>query len=140
MFDLDDKRKNYLNQHCFVYEEIAKIAQVNQQQAALKFGRMYFREISGNGVDFGLPQGQPCTLAFSRILAQEEIVIAYNTSTSESRSDFIIVDNRIHKKGEAMRFLYGAEGTVEVLSHPDPGNESLFVKLELEPMQFVIIQ
>ena len=140
MFDLDDKRRNSLNQQCSIYEEIAKIAQVNQREAALKFGRMYFREISGNGIDFGLPQGHPCTLAFSRILAQEEVVIAYNTSTSESRNDFIIVDNRIHKKGEAMRFLYGGKGTVEVLSHPDPGNESLFVRLELEPMQFVIIQ
>lgn len=140
MFDLDDTTRNLLNPHCPIYEEIAKIARVNQEQEALRFGRMYFREISGNGVDFGLPQGQPCTLAFSRVLAGQEIVIAYNTSTTERRTDFVIVDNRIHHRGEGMRFLYGAGGTVEVLSHPDPGNQSLFVRLELDPMQFVILR
>jgi alpha-amylase len=101
---------------------------------------MYFREISGNGVDFGLPQGQPCTLAFSRVLAGQEVVIAYNTSTTERRTDFVMVDNRIHQRGEGMKFLYGAGGRAEVLSHPDPGNQSLFVKLELDPMQFVILR
>ncbi len=101
---------------------------------------MYFREISGNGLDFGLPQGQPCTLAFSRVLAGQEITIAYNTSTTDRRTDFVILDNRIHQKGEQMRFLYGAKGAVGVLSHPDPGNQSLFVRLELDPMQFVTLR
>jgi glycosidase len=140
MFDLDDTKRNLLNPHSFIYEEIAKIARVNQREEALRFGRMYFREISGNGTDFGLPQGQPCTLAFSRVLAGQEIVVAYNTSTTERRTDFVIVDNRIHQGGEEMKFLCGAEGTVEVFSHPDPGNQSLFVRLELDPMQFVILR
>ena len=39
-----------------------------------------------------------------------------------------------------MRFLYGVEGTVEVLLHPDPGNQSLFVRLDLDSMQFVILR
>jgi hypothetical protein len=30
----------------------------------IRFGRMYFREISGNGSDFGLPQGNPVPWPF----------------------------------------------------------------------------
>lgn len=127
MFDLGDPERNLLNQNCFIYQEISKIAHLFQQIEALRFGRMYFREISGNGRDFGLPQGQPCTLAFSRILAEEEILIAYNTSTSEQRQDFVMVDNKLHKAGDSLKFLYGKEGAVSVAQHPDLNNSSLFV-------------
>jgi glycosidase len=136
MFDLQDQGRNYLNPDCTIYQEIAKIACLNQQLEALRFGRMYFRQISGNGRDFGLPQGQPCTLAFSRILAFQEVLVAYNTSTTESRNDAVIVDNILHQKGDKMNFLYGKEGSVTVQSSPD---SSLFVQLELAPMQFVIL-
>jgi hypothetical protein len=39
-----------------------------------------------------------------------------------------------------MKFLYGKEGFVTVQSPPDPGNPSLFIQLELAPMQFVILR
>jgi alpha-amylase len=140
MFDLDNQQLNYLNNNCRIYQEIAKIAQIFKEHEPLRFGRMYFREISGNGRDFGLPQNHPCTLAFSRILAFREILVAYNTSPKEPRSDYVIVDSNIQKGGAMMKFLYGKQGTVPVQNHPDPGNTSLFVKLDLEPMQFVILQ
>lgn len=140
MFDLNDPSRNFLNQQCAIYREIAKIAALNQKLEALRFGRMYFREISGNGIDFGLPQGQPCTLAFSRLLAGQEILVAYNTSTTESRSDYVIVDNGLQKPGGWMEYLYGAEGAVQVQAHPDPGNSAVFVKLDLKPMQFVMLR
>ncbi|HEY9602347.1 MAG TPA: alpha-amylase family glycosyl hydrolase [Allocoleopsis sp.] len=139
MFDLNNQQVNYLNSNCKIYQEIANIAQIFKQHETLRFGRMYFREISGNGCNFGLPQGQPCSLAFSRILAFNEILIAYNTSTTERRSDFVIVDRDIQKSDGQMKFLYGKEGTVRVQKHPDFGDSSLFVRLELEPMQFVIL-
>ncbi len=140
MFDLENSSENYLNQNCNIYQEIAKIAQLFQTREALRFGRMYFRETSGNKREFGLPQSQPCTLAFSRILANEEILIAYNTSTTERRQDFVIVDSSIQKTGGTMKFLYGKEESITVQKHPDPGNSSLYVQLDLEPMQFVILQ
>jgi glycosidase len=140
MFELDSPGKNMLNTECSIYQAIAQIARVNQQCEALRFGRMYFREISGNGIDFGLPQGHPCTLAFSRILAGQEILVAYNTSTTEMREDYVIVDNVVQNPGKHMKFLYGGVGSVEVISHSDPGNQSCFIRLKLDPMQFVILK
>jgi hypothetical protein len=140
MFDLQEQQRNFLNPACNIYQEIARIARIRQRLEALRFGRMYCRQISGNGRDFGFPQGQPCTLAFSRILAYQEVLVAYNTSTTESRHDYVIVDSTLHHKGETMKFLYGQEGGVTIQSHPDPGNSSVCVQLELAPMQFVIVQ
>jgi alpha-amylase len=59
MFDLDDPQKNFMNQDCRIYKEISKIAKEFSDLPPIRFGRMYFREISGNGNDFGLPQGNP---------------------------------------------------------------------------------
>jgi glycosidase len=139
LFDLDDSTKNFLNPNSNIYRSIAAIALIFNTQPALKFGRIYFREISGNGRDFGLPTGQPCTLAFSRILGFQEILIAYNTSATESKVDWVIVDSGIHAPGDILKFLYGESGSVTVERHPDPHNPSLFVKLSLAPMQFVIL-
>ncbi|KAM3096589.1 alpha-amylase family glycosyl hydrolase [Phormidesmis sp. 146-35] len=137
LFDVDDPTVNYLNQTCKIYQEIAAIAKIYQQLKALRFGRMYFREISGDGRDFGLPQGQPCTLAFSRILAGQEVLIAYNTSATENRKDFVLIDTTLHQAGDSLKFLYGKEGTVPIQKHPTL--QILSVQLELDPMQFVIL-
>jgi alpha-amylase len=140
MFDLDDPARNHLNQECRIYRQIGEIARVNREHPALRFGRMYFRETSADGWSFGLPLEQPCTLAFSRILANEELVVAYNTSCTEAREDRVIVDCGLHRPGQSMRFLYGGEGTVLVEGHPDPGNDSVCVRLRLDPMQFAILR
>jgi alpha-amylase len=139
MFDLDDPKRCALNKEGRIYKEIGAIARVNQGHQALRFGRMYFRDVSGDGRSFGLPQAHPCTLAFSRVLAKQEVVVAYNTSVDEPRRDCVIVDSDLHRAGDRLRTLYGGEGEVTVERHPDPSNESLFVRLPLAPMQFVIL-
>jgi len=139
MFDLTNNGLTFLNPNSNIYRSIAAIAEVFNSQPPLKFGRIYFREISGNGVDFGLPQGHPCTLAFSRILGFKEILIAYNTSIKDIRNDYVIVDSDLHPAGQTMTFLYGGTGNVTVQPHPDPNNHSQSVQLTLQPMQFVIL-
>ncbi len=138
MFELDGTG-NRLNPDCHIYQEIAKIARVNRDLPALRFGRMFFREVSSDGTRFELPESHPCTLAFSRILAKEEVLVAYNTSSTERRRDAIIIDAALHAPGDRLSFLYGGEGTVEVERHPDPTNGSRFVTLDLGPMQFAIL-
>jgi hypothetical protein len=67
MFD-KDTGQNLLNPDCTLYQEIAKIAHVMRTTEPLRFGRMYFRQISDDGVHFGFPYGTTYTLAFSRLL------------------------------------------------------------------------
>jgi alpha-amylase len=139
MFDLEDETRNFLNEHCNIYQGISKIAHLRKELPALRFGRMYFRETSEDGIDFSLSNQAQFTLAFSRILVDQEILVAYNTSTEQERHDYVIVDSNIQKSGGKMKFLYGGEGSVEVKHSVIPGNHSLFVKLDLKPMQFVIL-
>ena len=136
MFDLDDPDRDLLDREGTIYRGIAAIAAVNRERPALRFGRMYFRETSRDGAPFALPTSQPCTLAFSRILADEEILVAYNTSTTEARRESVIVDAGLNAPGETLRFLYGAPGGVPVRASADGAR---FVDLDLAPAQFVIL-
>jgi glycosidase len=139
LFDLTTPGESHLNPKGRIYRAIAQIASVHRQRPALRFGRMYFRETSFDGRGFGLPQGQPCILAFSRILDGEELLVAYNTSTAETLEANVIVDAGLQRPGKSLTFLYGGEGTVPVAAHPDPGNGSRSVRLRLAPMQFVVL-
>jgi len=135
MFDKATPGRNLLNTDCTIYQEIAKIGEVMRTNEPLRFGRQYFRQISGNGQHFGFPFGFTYTLAFSRILYPDEILVAYNVENND-RHDSVIVDATLHADGSSMRFLYGGSGTVRVQTATDG---SRFVKLDLKPHQFVIL-
>jgi glycosidase len=92
--------------HCFnphhpVYQGIARIAAVRSQEPALRYGRQYFREISGNGEEFGHSLDSRCTLAYSRILDDTEILVALNLDMN-SRHDFVTVDRNLNPVGKKM--------------------------------------
>ena len=114
-----------------------ELAAIKLENAVLRFGRMYFREISGNQVDFGLPYGNAYTLAFSRVLYGREVLVAYNVS-EHARSDSVVVDRSIHGASGELRFLYGGEGTVRIEASDD--DQLRYVRLDLAPHQFVILE
>jgi glycosidase len=49
------------------YRAIKAIAQVRASQPALRYGRQYFRQLSGNGRDFSISPFTPGVIGFSRI-------------------------------------------------------------------------
>ena len=127
--------KSLLNPECRIYEEIAKIADVMRRSEPLRFGRMYYRQISSDGLTFGLPYGSTYTLAFSRLLYGREILIAYNVS-DKARHDRVIVDATLHPEPSRMTFLYGKAGTVQVQTAPSADR---FIQLDLDGHEFVIL-
>jgi len=135
MFDTAPGGRSLLNPECRIYREIAAIAAVARSREALRFGRMYYRQISGDGVNFGLPYGADYTLAFSRLLYGQEVLVAYNVS-GEARHDRVTVDATLHPEPSQLTFLYGKAGAVPVESAPS-GNRC--VRLDLGPHQFVIL-
>ena len=137
MFDTATPGKNLLNTDCDIYKKIAAIAAVMRTCEPLRFGRMYFRPISGDGVNFGLPYGTTYTLAFSRLLYDREVLVAYNVS-AQARSDRVMVDATLHRPGDQMAFLFPPNnGTTTVEQAPDG---SVYVQLNLDGHQFVILE
>lgn len=102
------------------YLAIKAIAAVRQQQPALRYGRQYFRPISGDSATFGISQLTPGILAFSRILANEEVVMVANT-TQNQESLAVIVDATLNAPGDAYQVLYSNKSTY---SNPGAVEES----------------
>jgi alpha-amylase len=136
MFDKSSPGRNLLNPDCRVYQEISRIAEVMRSTEPLRFGRMYFRQISSDRVHFGFPFGNSYTLAFSRILYGREVLVAYNVS-SNPRNDAVVIDSDIHPDGRNLRFLYGKTGGIPASTAPDG---TRFVRLDLAPHQVVILE
>lgn len=102
MFDLNDNYKNALNKSCRIYEQIAILATIRKSTAALKFGRMYMRKLSVEGKTFSLPTFEKCLLAFSRVLYDHEMVVAYNSSLTEQDEEYILVDPAPESRRECL--------------------------------------
>ncbi|MBU6481681.1 MAG: alpha-amylase [Nitrospirae bacterium] len=137
MFDATPNGQSHLNKRCRLYQEIAKIASVMRTSEPLRFGRMYYRQISGDRIHFGLPYGTEYTLAFCRILYKRDVLVAYNIS-KHPRSDAIVVDATLHSAATAsMTFLYGGNGSIPVQQTP---NGTRYVALDLSPNAFVILE
>jgi hypothetical protein len=88
------------------YQHIQQIAAVRAQQSALRYGRFYFRPLSGDGSTFsvsGFPQG---VVAFSRILNDQEVLVAANTNPTQPQQLEIIVEILLSAEGDVFTVLY----------------------------------
>ena len=88
------------------YQAISNLAAIRKNQPALRYGRQYFRPISGNGSQFGISTFQEGVLAFSRILNNQEVVIVANTSTREGWSGEVIVDMALNPAGSVYKPIF----------------------------------
>jgi glycosidase len=93
-------------QNCFFYNELIKIAAIRDAEPALRYGRLYFRPISGDSANFGVSQFPGGILAWSRILNDQEVVVVANTNTSLSQSVDVILEMVLSTQGDNLRILY----------------------------------
>jgi glycosidase len=102
------------------YRAIKDIASVRDNQPALRYGRQYFRPLSGDGVTFSISQLAPGILAYSRLLSNIEVVVVANT-TGQNGTLAIIVDGIINAQGDTYKVLYSNTPT---FTHPGAVQDS----------------
>ena len=102
------------------YRAIRLLSEIRDTQPALRYGRLYFRPISGDGVHFGTSSFAPGVLAFSRILNNQEVLVVANANTQGDFQGHVLVDFFINNDGEQFRVLNdsgaAAHGPVETRS------------------------
>ena len=135
MFDTSAGGKSLLNTNCQIYQAIAGLADVFRRLEPLRFGRMYYRQIANQSLNFGVPFGSDYTLAFSRLLYGQEVLAAFNISGA-ARQDRVIVDAELHPNGSQLTYQYGKAGSVQARTAPSGAR---YVQLDLAPHQFVIL-
>jgi hypothetical protein len=107
--------RHFFNESGRVYRELAKILAIRQSKMALLRGRQYLREISGNGLDFGLPamvDGQIRSLVpWSRLFNNEEVVLALNTDYLQARAAWVTIDQGLYQEGDLLTCIYSTDAT-----------------------------
>jgi glycosidase len=121
------------------YQSIQKIGAMRNNYPALRYGRQYFRPLSGDGVNFGISTLSPGVISFSRILADVEMVVVANTSTTESVTVFCLIDSSINAVGDVFDVVYSNKST---FSPPEPVQSNgsiLSIKVTLQPMEVQVL-
>ncbi len=103
------------------YLEMQKIVAVRNAQPALRYGRFYFRPISGDGFNFGVSTFSNGILAWSRILNDEEVIVVANTDAATPRAVDVILDANLSAAGQNLQILYSNKKT------PTPPNPVRFL-------------
>lgn len=92
------------------YVVLRDIAKVRAQNPALRYGRQYFRPVSGDGKTFGPSPFAPGVLAFSRILNESETVIVANMDANSGVELSVLVDAVLNPPGASFATLYSSTG------------------------------
>jgi hypothetical protein len=81
----------------------------------LRYGRQYFRPLSGDGVHFGISPFPSGVLSFSRILQDQEIMIVANTNTQISWAGEVIVDFSINPVSSNYKVIFSNKAGSQVV-------------------------
>ncbi len=121
------------------YLRIAAIARIrkadNYVGRSLRMGICYPRETRFCNYPFGIP-GAGELFAWSRILADHEVLMILNTNGVEPRGADVTIEAGLHRVGSELRVLYRADWTDAQLRNP-PGDETVPVQQETDGRTFV---
>jgi hypothetical protein len=111
----ESKERHCFNETTPSYVELAKIFDIRSKNLPLRRGRQYLREISGDGMSFGLPHmvGNEIRsiVAWSRIFDERECLLAINTDPGNPQTAWVTIDNGLHEAGASLTCIYSTQAS-----------------------------
>jgi glycosidase len=107
------RQRHFFDESATVYRELAKILQLRQADRIYTRGRQFLRPISGDGVTFDLPamigDRLRSVVPWSRLLDDEEVVLAINTDMNQPSTAWVTIDASLHMAGAALTCVYSTD-------------------------------
>lgn len=137
------------NRHGFnedgpVYKELSKVLALRRKKLALRRGRQYLRQISGDGANFGLPvligDRIRSVIPWSRIFNDHEILLAINTDYDQPRSAWVTIDNDLHQTGELLTCIYSTNKGEEQQQVPIEARNGKAIFITVPAAGFVVYE
>ena len=113
---------HHFNEDAPLYQAIARLAELRRQQIALRRGRQFLHEVSGDGEHFGEPKRFGDRLlslvTWSRVMGDYELLMAFNTDENHPQEMWTTLNPNQRRAGEQLDLLfsYGLEHGVEDLA------------------------
>jgi glycosidase len=136
--------RHFFDETGHTYQELAKILAIRTSELALRRGRQYMRTISEDGTIFWYPdkigQGRMTSVvAWSRIIANREVVCVINTDVVAARTSWVTIDARLHAAGDKLRYTYSTDPAKVGSPVSIEGRNGLAVSVTVPPAGFVIL-
>lgn len=136
--------RHFFDESNAIYTEFSKILAIRRDNPVIRRGRQFLREISGNGVDFGLPHtigGQiRSVVAWSRIFDNREVLLAINTDPDAVRTSWVTVDAEIQSRGRSLRCLFSTDPTQIGQSLTPENRNGKSIQLTVPSAGFVVFE
>ena len=118
---------SFFNPRHPIYRAISKIAKVRARLAPLRYGEQYFREVSDDGRSFGYPRAGQYILAYSRVLAGQEVLVALNLDP-KPRTQCVLLDANLSPPGVRLTDALGNLSAARVRQAEDG---QAFIRLKM---------
>jgi Alpha amylase, catalytic domain len=99
-----------LPQNGGTYLMLQALCNLRGASGPLKYGRYYFRQVSGDGANFGWSMDRGGVLALSRIHADEEVLIVCTPNPFQGWSGWVEVDASMTPDGASWRVTFSTLG------------------------------
>jgi glycosidase len=88
------------------YGILKELLELRSKEPSLRYGRQYFRPVSGDNKTFSISPFENGVLAFSRVLNDREIVIILNPNATDGVRVNVLVDNALNPENSQYKILY----------------------------------
>lgn len=112
---LQSTGRHFFDEDHEIYRFVAEVSALRRRYVALRRGRQYLREISDTGApgSFGLPrklEGRMTSVVpWSRLFANQEVLLAINTDADHEHSAWVTIDAALHEGLGMLTCLYSTE-------------------------------
>jgi glycosidase len=93
-----------------LFQAVSKLCEQRHKWIALRRGRQYVHEISGDGVHFGPPvkfgDRLHTLVSWSRVVADHEMLLVFNTDEINAHEIYSTLNPNLRKEGDELRLLF----------------------------------
>jgi len=118
------KGVHFFDENAALFKAVSKLCELRHNWIALRRGRQYVHEISGDGVHFGPPakfgERLHTLVSWSRVVADHEMLIIFNTDEISGHELYSALNPNLRREGDELHLLlsYTPESGLEPLESP----------------------
>jgi glycosidase len=115
---------HFFDEEARLFQALSKLCELRHTWIALRRGRQYVHEISGDGVHFGPPvkfgDRLHTLVSWSRVVADHEMLVVFNTDEINAHELYSTLNPNLRREGDELRLLisYTPESGVEPTEAP----------------------